>query len=331
MKKNINIYYYIFFTLIFIITFIITFFLFYVNFLNNYETFIVTKNKKIQELEYGKSYSSKIPNIIWTFWEGDQNLFISNCIESWKYYNPDYDIHVLSISNCSKFIDIDISKIKHSKDSMARFSDYIRLLVLKKYGGIWIDASTICHCPFTWIHGIQNTTNCDLIGYYLDAFTINKFIETSPVIESWFFACIPNSIFVNDWCNEFLRTANYDNINDYIQNIKTDGIDLQNINDPYYLTIHASAQKIMQTNIDKYNIILFSACSGPYYYLCSSEWNSEKAIDKLLSEYTREEYYNFPIIKFRRVERVFITANNIDFIGMFSNQGNRRFSYYDTN
>jgi mannosyltransferase OCH1-like enzyme len=80
---------------------------------------------------------------------------VEKCVESWKFYNPSYKVVILNKSNCRHYIDDDIDSIKHGKDSMARFSDYVRLCVLAKYGGFWIDASIICHHPFTWLHGVQ--------------------------------------------------------------------------------------------------------------------------------------------------------------------------------
>jgi hypothetical protein len=273
------------------------------------EEFVTTNDNKLSEFSYGTNEMSKIPNIIWTFWEGDKMDVVEKCIESWKFYNSSYKIIILNKSNYHNYIEDDIDSITHSKDSMARYSDYIRLCVLAKYGGFWLDASIICHNPFTWLHGIQNKLNIELVGYYIDSFTINEYKKCCPVIESWFFACIPNSIYMRDWKNEFLSTKEYDTIDNYLINIDKQKISTQKIDIPNYLAIHVSAQKIMQVNKNKYNMCLFSACNGPYIYLCENEWNSEKAIDKLTNKESCQEYYKYPFIKLRGEERNLVNKN----------------------
>jgi hypothetical protein len=256
--------------------------------------------KELEDFSSGKSDSSNIPNIIWTFWEGDDNTVVHKCIESWKYYNPEYDIRILNKSNYSKYTDIDIDSIPHSKDSMARYSDYIRCLMLSKYGGFWIDASIICHHPFSWVHGIQKTKNVDFIGYYFDGFTQNHLF---PVVESWFFACTPNSSFMHDWSDEFSSTMNHKTIDDYLENINQQNIDLQKIDVPNYLAIHVAAQKILQQNIDKYNICLFKAESGPFYYLNQSDWDSEKAVKYITDKKSNKDCYKYTFVKLRGSDR----------------------------
>ena len=263
---------------------------------NTRESLININDDELKEFSFGKKNTSKIPNIIWTFWEGDNHIVVDMCIESWKYYNPEYDIRILNKSNYSKYTDIDIDKIHHSNDFTARFSDYVRCLVLSKYGGFWIDASIICHHPFSWVHGIQSKTNVEYVGYYIDKTPTHEKTQ-SPVIENWFFACIPNSTFVNDWCKEFLSTRNFKTINDYLDDVKSQDVDIDNVEIPEYLTMHVSAQKILQKNLDKYSIYVFSACSGPFKYLCETGFNDEEAVKNLLDTEKHKKYYKYTFVK----------------------------------
>jgi hypothetical protein len=266
--------------------------------------FVTTDDNTLSEFTYGTSETSKIPNIIWTFWEGDKMDVVEKCIESWKFYNPSYKVVILNKSNYREYIDDDIDSIKHGNNFVARFSDYVRICVLAKYGGFWVDASIICHHPFTWLHGVQKKLDVELVGYYLDGLTLKEYKPCCPVIENWFFACIPNSIYMTDWKNEFLSTKNYNTIDDYLKNIEEQKISTQKIGGlSNYLAMHIAAQKIMQTNRDKYNICLFSACNGPFKPLCENGWDSNIAIDKLTNKETRKEYYKYPFIKLRGGER----------------------------
>jgi hypothetical protein len=274
------------------------------------EDYISISDDKLSEFSYGLDDSSKIPNIIWTFWDGELTDTVTKCVDSWRYYNPNYQIIIINRINYFQYTDDNIDAIKHSADSMARYSDYIRLAILSKYGGFWIDASIICHHPFSWVHKIQNKLDVETIGYYIDISTKDEYKEYSPVIESWFFACIPESNFVCDWKNEFFSTKNFDTIDDYIENIKYQEVSFQNIFYINYLAIHISAQKLLQKNIGKYNIYLFSACLGPFIYLCESNWDSHMGMSNLTRNNTCNEYYKYPFIKLRGSERYLLDIDN---------------------
>ena len=255
------------------------------------------------ELSFGSTNISYIPKTIWTYWNGDITDIVSSCINSWRHYNPDYEIIVLDKSMISQYLDIDLTQLKRANDSDARFSDFVRLNILSKYGGIWMDASSICHNSLNWLHSIQSQTNVDMIGYYLDEFTQDDFLYYSPVIESWFFACVPNSPFVIDWCREFMRMNDFENVNDYISNVIDNGVSLQKITGPEYLAIHVSAQYVLQRNKDKYDLVLFSAIDGPFKYLRDGEWYYDRSVNLLTDEGTNTNYFNVPFIKMRSHER----------------------------
>jgi hypothetical protein len=293
----------------------------------------VPDSKGLFEFNHGKSDSSKIPKIIWTFWsddrrsstlgsddrrsEGPENSVVKSCIDSWKKHNPDYEIHVLTKKNYKKYIygvpdlDIEIEKMKHSGDFVARFADYVRCIVLSQQGGFWIDASIICHAPLSWVHATQNKTGAEFVGYYIHKGTYLEYTQTSPMIENWFFACVPGSLFMQDWCEEFFRTDEYATIAEYLDNVKEQGVHFNNIHNlasPEYLTMHISAQKVLQRPTDdhKYNLYLFSCCSGPFAYLHDHDWNSAVAVHQLVDAATCENYYKYPLIKLRGSERTIL-------------------------
>ena len=71
---------------------------------------------------------------------------VYQCIKSWKYYNPDWQIFYLTESNIHKLININLKKYKQLEK--CHLSDIIRLLLLNKYGGVWADATTFCNKSF---------------------------------------------------------------------------------------------------------------------------------------------------------------------------------------
>jgi hypothetical protein len=249
----------------------------------------------------GFETNTNIPKKIWTYWDND-NLpdIIVKCIDTWKKQNPNYEIIVLSKQNLSKYLpDVDFSKIKHI-DSATRFSDMVRLHVLAKYGGIWSDASIICLKPYdSWIPNMQSKSNAEFVGFYIDGFTLPQFKEKSPVIESWFLACVKDSRIVNDWLNEFL----------------------QKINSPVYLSIHVACQKILQNGLNKpYSFELLKAEDTAYKYLIQNDWNSQNAVKNIIncakSKANKKNcsFLDSPIIKLRSNERNEIEKIDYSFV-----------------
>lgn len=251
-------------------------------------------SSKIEGLE-ADTRSSKIPKIIWTFWDGEPSDFVNKCIKTWKKFNPDHEVNILNKTNIKKYLpDIDLTSLKHV-EKIQRYSDIVRSNILSKYGGIWMDASIICQKSFSWIHDIQNKTGCEFIGFYIDSFTINEFKEHAKVIENWFFACIPKSKFMVDWSNEFMKIQNYNKIEDYLDSLKSDNVNFQNIPYPDYLTMHVSAQKILQKNKNKYNLHLLKAEDTAFSFIDTSKnpWDEEAGITSLLNK----KHLDQPILK----------------------------------
>lgn len=82
-----------------------------------------------------------IPKIIHYVWVGNapKSDLILRCIESWKKYCPDYEIMEWG-NDILQEIDNQYVKEAFEAKKWAFVSDYIRLYVLKKYGGVYLDA-----------------------------------------------------------------------------------------------------------------------------------------------------------------------------------------------
>ena len=247
-----------------------------------------------------------IPKIIWTFWhDNNYPLFVKKCFKSWSKHNPTYKINIITNDNFSNYLDEDINNYKHM-DFIQRKSDFIRILLLKKYGGVWIDASILCTGSLDSI-----LDGHKYAGYYLDSFTIDK---RYPIIENWFIAAEKNNDFINLWAEEFLKINNYDTIEDYLSYTKSFNLK-ENISIKNYLTMHVSAQMALQTkNYDISNLYLLKAEDGPYKYLVNGRWDGSKSLNLLCS--TND--WSKPIIKFRSHERKLI-EQSIDLLQCFEN------------
>ena len=82
------------------------------------------------------SSNSKIPKIIWTFWDSDDlPPFVQKSIESWRKFSPDFDIRVVTTNTLKDYLpDVDFTSKRN--DFIQRTSDFIRVHLVAKYGGM---------------------------------------------------------------------------------------------------------------------------------------------------------------------------------------------------
>jgi len=232
----------------------------------------------------------EIPKTIWTYWDSD-NLpeIVQKSIENWKRYSPDWTINVVTPSNIKEYLpEMDFSKFR-PKDFVQRQVDLIRLHLVSKYGGVWSDASIAVSRSHNWIIDEQKSRGFEFFGYYREGSTKN---QDFPVIENWFFAAVPNSQFMNKWRDEFEKTGRYGDVKEYIEDVKKQGVDIQDIPDPAYLTPYVSAQAVMQTQMTpdeiKNKIHVIKSDDGPFKHSTENNWDEPKSV-KWLCEQPKHE------------------------------------------
>lgn len=90
-----------------------------------------------------------IPKKIHYCWYGNnkKSPLVRKCIESWKRNFPDYDIIEWNESNTDIHVNGYVEEAYKNK-KWAFVSDYIRMLVLYKYGGVYFDTDVEVLKPF---------------------------------------------------------------------------------------------------------------------------------------------------------------------------------------
>ncbi len=255
---------------------------------------------------------SKIPNVIWTFWEGDETELITRCIGSWKKYNPEYKVIVLNKGNLAEYFpEDDISGIPHTGDFIQRYSDFVRVNALKRHGGIWMDASIICQAPLTWVHDIQKEKNVNFIGYYRDGFSIPEYKQSAPIVENWFFACTRGSQYVVDWYDEMLRFASVEKIENYLEMLKKENVSFQEVPPERYdyLVMYIIASSILQKGKNEYKVNLIKADDTTLRHWIMHGFDSDKGANELVEN--NSSHRNEPLIKIVGVVRDALKGYNI--------------------
>lgn len=82
-----------------------------------------------------------VPKKIHYCWFGEKEkpVEVLDCIESWKKYAPEYEVYEWNEDNFPRDIMIPYAQEALDAKKFAFVTDYVRLYVLYKYGGIYLD------------------------------------------------------------------------------------------------------------------------------------------------------------------------------------------------
>lgn len=102
--------------------------------------------KNLNYVEGSKEYSNKI---WWCWLQGEDKApdLCKACLESLRYHFKNKEIIVITEKNMWDYVDFpEYIKIKYNKGIISRthFSDLLRLELLIRHGGTWIDSSVFC-------------------------------------------------------------------------------------------------------------------------------------------------------------------------------------------
>ena len=95
--------------------------------------------------------NQNVNRIIWICWfQGWETapFLVRQCRESWISRNPGWDVRAIDASSVRRYLDIDDYVALGAKEiTAASLSDIVRVLLLREYGGVWVDATAYCIRP----------------------------------------------------------------------------------------------------------------------------------------------------------------------------------------
>lgn len=135
---------------------------------------------------------------IYFFWyQGIENApkIVKQCLKSWKYYNPTWNIVLLEQSNYKSYLDTyDIKlldKMLQDKIVIYRISDIMRLMLLYKHGGLWVDSTCFCNCSLdNWLSSCIK---------YNGIFLFENLTPIHKKISNWFIYSEKEHYLINKW------------------------------------------------------------------------------------------------------------------------------------
>lgn len=141
--------------------------------------------------------TSKVPKIIWFYWDtGIENAppVVSLSLYSWTALNPSWTVHTLDQATISRWISLDLMSPAWKQMPTQKQSNLIRKALLVKYGGVWVDATTVCLEPLNcWLDPAPNS------GVLMWA---NQAPDRR--ICNWFIAAAQGDAFMKEWLESYL-------------------------------------------------------------------------------------------------------------------------------
>jgi len=153
----------------------------------------------------GELYSGppvSIPKVIWAFWTNTPHslgpapplapsglpVFVDLCVASWRKLNPSYEIRLLNQSSVWSWLNRSDLPESYEKVWIAHQADAIRLALLVKYGGVWIDASTLMLRPLEEILGHDRTLRTFFTYDRQNRNHYDRRVDSNYYVENWFLA-----------------------------------------------------------------------------------------------------------------------------------------------
>jgi hypothetical protein len=134
-----------------------------------------------------------LPRVVWMLWlQGWERApeLVRACAETWRRQNPGWTVRLLDRGRLGDFLPADaLAHVAGKPLEPEAFSDVIRLELLARYGGVWVDATVYCMRPLdTWLP---------------ERITAGFFAFARPaadrMLSSWFLAAAPGSDIVHRW------------------------------------------------------------------------------------------------------------------------------------
>ena len=139
-----------------------------------------------------------IPKTLFMYWhQGWDNApyMVRRCCETWIKHNPNWNIHMMDAENIEEKIIVP-SVAKKLRLPLPALSDVLRICLLQKWGGVWVDATLWCVKPLDdWLESVRNPSRF---------FAYHKPAPDRPV-ASWFLVAGRDCRIVDMWHEATLR------------------------------------------------------------------------------------------------------------------------------
>lgn len=226
---------------------------------------------------------SAIPRVIWTYWDTlPPPALVERCLLAWKRYAPDHEIRLVSRSNVSHWLPAGADLAGFGALASYRQADWLRLQLLIRHGGVWMDGSTLLTTNLDWVHSLHDEIDAGVVGFYIDRYTTDP---RFPIIENWFIAAPPQDPFVIAWAAE-LDAALALGEDGYVDLLRRSG-ELEAVAQGIpqdmraYLVMHLAASRVHRRGAGRHRLILQRAEDVAFAFHAALRWRKRHLYARL--------------------------------------------------
>lgn len=246
-----------------------------------------------------KSYvpEKQLNKTIWWCWfQGLESAppLVKMCLDSVKRNFSGYKVNVITMNNISNYLDIpdfiqkkfDIGIIPY-----AQFSDIIRIMLLAKYGGVWIDSTVFCSNNkiksviesnnfFVYKNGILgNNQDIKISNWFISAkkgvFWTNElqrllfdYWKNHDYLENYFIFHILFTLITEKYPNEWNAIPSYNNVSPHMM--------VQELNDKFSIKRYRELDSFSSLHKLNHHVKFDDSEGTLYNYLINKLWDKNE-------------------------------------------------------
>ncbi len=225
--------------------------------------------------------TATLPRIIWTYWQtAPAPEFIQACIANWRQFAPDHEVRLLDRSSIESWL----PSLRADFDSLPAYrqADWLRVQLLARHGGIWMDASMLLSRDLGWLHDTQRRRGADYVGFYIDRYSTRPSL---PIIENWMMASVPGGRFVSALAAAFDQALD-EGAEALLQRLRSEGRHaqvVQALTEDFqrYLLMHVAASELLDRSPQLARLVLLRAEDGPFAWHAGVGWRKRHLFARL--------------------------------------------------
>jgi hypothetical protein len=244
----------------------------------------------------------ELPKVVWTHWDSENPPeHVTKTIDRMRKMLPDWQVNFITTDQFLSSIPQEEIPAHFNTLRVEHQADWIRLKLLKKYGGCWMDSGIILNQSINHLYRECVSKKADLLVFKILGTQTNP---NFPIAENWFILAPPQSPMITVWLEEYEKAIQM-GFKRYKASLKEEGVDLQKLmNSPgdVYLTQHGCYQKVIQQRLPPNARIVYHVAEDTMFKIHAKVCKWEKScIASTLKD--RQFCRTIPYIKLRGGDR----------------------------
>lgn len=171
---------------------------------------IIIRYKQSKEFFVNPIIKNELPFNIWMYWENkpgrNKPKYLDLCYKTIVKHNPNFNINLLNEKSVHKFLPNLRNEINQL--TIPQKADYIRLSLLHRYGGIWIDSDTIVMKNLTPL--LEKLLKHDFVGFGCTGPHCSRSKSGYPYPSNWVLIARKDSVLMQNCLKEADRILTYE-------------------------------------------------------------------------------------------------------------------------